>query len=127
MNEAGVVLDKHGMPIYWHLPLIRTDTSLPDSPLLWVVIWANRTNLSGFAHTHPGSGIPAPSNTDATTFAAIEAALGRRLDWWIASSTDIVLVQWSQTLGDYNIQHVWTEALPWVARLRKLSGFIKVE
>ena len=93
--EAGLVLDLQGQPLYWHLPHARTDASLPESRDLWDVLWTNRHNLSGFAHSHPGFGIPGPSYTDVTTFAAIEAGLGRRLDWWITSGDGFVLLRWA--------------------------------
>ena len=92
--EAGVVLDLEWQPIYWHIPNDRSGASLPDSRDLWEVFWENRNNLSGFAHTHPGSGQPGPSYTDVTTFAAVEAGLGRRLDWFILSSDKFVVVRW---------------------------------
>lgn len=92
--EAGVVLDLQGQPIYWHLPPGRSGGSLPDSRDLWDVLWENRDNLSGFAHSHPGFGVPGPSHTDVTTFAAVEAGLGARLDWWIITSDSIGLFKW---------------------------------
>jgi hypothetical protein len=92
MMEAGVVLDMRGEVIREHLPPGRSGGSLPDDRSLWDFIWENRDDVSGIAHSHPGSGTPSPSNTDITTFAAIEAALGKRLDWWIISSDSVVLV-----------------------------------
>jgi hypothetical protein len=93
--EAGVVLDTEGLPLYWHLPEGRTSGSLPDSRTLWDVLWEHRNRISGFAHSHPGRAAPGPSLEDVTTFAAIEAALGRRLDWWISSEDAVVLVRWA--------------------------------
>lgn len=95
--ETGVVLDLAGQPLHWHLPPGRSVGGLPDSRSLWDVIWENRTNISGIAHSHPGSGKPGPSQTDVTTFAAIEAALGARLDWWIVSAGDeaLTLLRWA--------------------------------
>lgn len=89
--EVAVVIDIAGAPICWHLPDDRTAVSLPDSRMLWDTLWTNRHLLGGVAHSHPGSGPPYASTTDITTFAAIEAGLGRRLDWWIVSSDSIVL------------------------------------
>jgi hypothetical protein len=91
--EAGVVLDLYGVPIHWHLPLDRTVGSLPDSSDLWQVFWEHRSDLSGFAHSHP-SGMAAPSHTDLTTFSGVELGLGQRLDWWIATPTHLVLCRW---------------------------------
>lgn len=90
--EVGVVIDKEGQPIFWHEPAGRSVASLPDSHDLWTFIWQNRERVGGFAHSHPGSGVPGPSHEDVTTFAAIEAALGRRLNWWITSRNGLVLV-----------------------------------
>lgn len=85
MKEAGVLLGVDNKPIYWHTPNSRSGGALPDSHDLWSVIWENRAQVTGFAHTHPGSGTPGPSYTDKTTFEAIEAALGKHLNWYILS------------------------------------------
>ena len=86
MQEAGVILDRLEQSLYWHTPEARTSVSLPDSQALWEALWQYRDELSGFAHTHPGSGLPVPSQTDVTTFSAIERGLGQSLDWWILSA-----------------------------------------
>ena len=123
MIEAGVVVDKSGQPMFWHLPPGRSAGSLPDSRPLWDVIWEafNADTLLGFAHSHPGSAVPGPSYSDVTTFAAVEAALGKRLDWWITSSDHVVLLRWS---GPDKISYratIVTEAPSWAAELRRLS------
>lgn len=123
MIEAGVVVDKIGQALFWHLPEGRTAGSLPDSRGLWEVIWDafKADTLLGFAHSHPGSGVPGPSYSDVTTFAAVEAALGKRLDWWIASSDHVVLLRWA---GPDKLSYrstIVTEAPSWVAELRRLS------
>ena len=64
MIETGVVVTGNG-PIHWHLPPGRSGGSLPDSRPLWDVLWEHRREFFlGFAHSHPGSGIPGPSFTD---------------------------------------------------------------
>ena len=88
--EAGAVISTHGEVIFWHLPAGRSVGSIPDTRILWDVLWDNRECLAGFAHSHPGAGVPGPSRTDVTTFLAIEMALGRRLQWWIASEDTLV-------------------------------------
>jgi len=123
MNEAGAVISREGLVLFWHLPEGRTAGSLPDSRTLWQVIWETFKNdtLCGFAHSHPGSGIPGPSYSDVTTFAAVEAALGKRLDWWITSSDRVILLRWS---GPDKISYCATivdEAPSWVNELRLLS------
>jgi hypothetical protein len=119
--EAGVVLDRMGRPLYWHLPDGRTWASLPDCRLLWDILWRSRQHISGFAHSHPGRGEPAPSSEDVTTFAAIEAALGLRLDWWIASETHLVLARWIGP-GEHAYR-TWpmTEEPAWAVPLRAVS------
>jgi len=123
MIEAGVVVDKRGEPLFWHLPEGRSAGSLPDSRTLWQVLWEafKEDALLGFAHSHPGSGVPGPSYSDVTTFAAVEAALGRRLDWWITSSDHVVLLRWGgPDKLSYRAEMV-TEAPSWLAELRRLS------
>jgi hypothetical protein len=123
MIEAGAVINKQGHPLFWHLPEGRTAGSLPDSRTLWQVLWDafKLDTLLGFAHSHPGSGVPGPSYSDVTTFAAVEAALGKRLDWWITSEDHVVLLRWG---GPEKISYratIVTEAPSWVAELRCLS------
>jgi hypothetical protein len=119
--EAGVLVDRDEEPLYWHLPPGRSAGSLPDSRELWDAIWANREQIMGFAHSHPGSGMPWPSDEDLTTFSAIDLALGRRLSWWITSSDRVVIVMWSgPDAYDYDIEPLDYEP-GWVAELRRLS------
>jgi hypothetical protein len=92
--EAALVFDKWGVPIYWHTPPDRTMSSLPDSRGLWEVLWDNRADLGGVAHTHPWSGFSGPSQTDVTTFAAVEAGLGQRLIWPVVTFTHINYLVW---------------------------------
>jgi len=121
MIEAGVVIDKNGFPMHWHLPQGRTSASIPDTDTLWNVIWDNRESVLGFAHSHPGGGMPQPSHTDLTTFAAIEAALGRRLFWWITSSEHFIRLEWcGPEKLDYGF--MTSEHEPgWVHSLRVIS------
>lgn len=123
MIEAGVVVDKRGRPLHWHLPEGRSAGSLPDSQTLWQVLWDafKADTLLGFAHSHPGTGRPGPSYSDVTTFAAVEAALGKRLDWWITSEDHVVQLRWA---GPDKLSYrstIVTEAPSWVAELRRLS------
>lgn len=123
MMEAGVLLDSKGEPIFWHVPPERSGGSLPDSRDLWDVIWENRENISGFAHSHPGSGRPGPSHTDVTTFAAVEAALGRRLEWIIISQDELSVVRWA---GPHRLSYATEDAHQdrlWLPKLRELSGY----
>lgn len=97
--EVGVVVDREGQVLYWHVPPGRCHTGLPDSRTLWEVLWERRAELGGFAHSHPGRGEPCPSALDRSTFSAIEAALGRRLDWWITSEDTLGLFRFDEQLG----------------------------
>ncbi len=130
MMEAGVVLDLQGQPLHWHLPPDRTAGSLPESYDLWEVFWTNRDNISGFAHSHPGSGVPGPSHTDVTTFAAIEAGLGARLKWWIISEDQVSLTRYeadgSGRRLNYVTFHITSERPVWLEELRRVSYDIKM-
>lgn len=120
MIEAGVVVTAAG-PVFWHLPTGRSGGALPDSRDLWDVLWDLRKEEQlGFAHSHPGSGVPGPSWTDITTFAAVELGLGRRLDWWITSSDRVILLGWAGPgKHDYNANLVGEPG--WAAQLREHS------
>jgi proteasome lid subunit RPN8/RPN11 len=119
MLEVGVLIGLDGSPIFWHEPPERTAVSLPDSRKLWDVIWENRKTISGFAHSHPGSGIPCPSEEDITTFAAIEAGLGTRLNWWITSSDRMIVCRWDSVCNYINYK-IEQEPI-WASELRKRS------
>lgn len=130
--EAGVVVSDGGSPIFWHVPYDRSGGALPDSRTLWDVLWENRGIVRGFAHSHPGSGEPYPSSTDTSTFKAIEAALGRRLDWWIVSSDSIVLYRWAEDVGEYKwVERGWASTAVhrrasepcWAEELRERSNY----
>lgn len=121
MIETGVVVTGEG-PVYWHLPEGRSGGSLPDSRTLWDVLWDNRNApFLGFAHSHPGSGIPGPSWTDVTTFSGVERGLGRRLTWWITSSTHMIGLNYEgPDKYEYKAFSVTTEP-EWAAKLREYS------
>jgi len=122
MREAGAVVAKDGSIIYWHVPDNRSGGALPDSQQLWQVLWENRKRLRGFAHSHPGGGIPGPSHEDLTTFAAIEAGLGVRLQWWIANADRVVELQW---IGPDRLAYgqilLGPDDPDWAAELRRRS------
>lgn len=120
MIEAGVVVTDMG-PVFWHLPMGRTGGSLPDSRHLWDVLWdLRREPFLGFAHSHPGSGVPGPSDIDITTFAAVEMGLGRRLTWWITSSTHVICLRWRGP-GKFDYNAFLVEEPDWAGKLREHS------
>ena len=92
--ESAVVFDLEGRVIYHHAPHGRSAVSIPDSRTLWDILWENRGNLGGVAHSHPWNGVAAPSQTDVTTFQAVEAALGKRLAWPIVTFSETVTFRW---------------------------------
>jgi len=129
--EAGVVLGWKGVvgdseeePLYWHTPGDRSGTALPDSRDLWDFMWKNRDRITGFAHTHPGFGLPSPSHTDLTTFAAIESGLGSRLDWWILSSDGFIVLRRVDLKYTIFEAGLWPLEEPiWMDELRELSQY----
>lgn len=121
--EAGVLVGLDLEVLHWHLPNDRSGGSLPDSRDLWDVIWEHRDRVMGFAHSHPGSGIPAPSYEDVTTFAGVEAALGKRLVWWITSSDHFSEWCW---VGPGKLDYAQGPALyqpEWMSELRLRSEY----
>jgi proteasome lid subunit RPN8/RPN11 len=121
MLEAGVILDLKGNPLHWHEPK-HSSVFIPDSRDLWQVFWENRDNLSGFAHSHPGSGRTSPSDTDRTTFKAVEAGLGKRLDWWITTSDTMILARYHSFVDDYLTVEVNMQP-DWLIKLREISTY----
>lgn len=96
MMETALVFDWEGRTIHWHEPPGRSASSLPDSRSLWDVLWEHRSSknggtgrLAGVAHTHPWNGPTGASQTDLTTFRAVELGLGQRLLWPIVTFTHI--------------------------------------
>lgn len=120
--ENAVVIGKDGTVIHWHTPEGRTAGHIPDTTELWDVIWKNRDRIRGIAHSHPGRGVPGPSHEDITTFSAIEAALGDRLEWWITSENRaVVLTHCGPGSYDYDSAPVREGTFWWMARLREMS------
>jgi len=131
MMEAAVVIDNQHRPIYWHIPHNRSVGALPDSRTLWDILWVNRDIVLGVAHTHPGSGPLGPSQTDLTTFAAIDQALGRRLQWWIANADSLATCSYDTSAGRYETYDITslTHHPRWcdfaLYKLRHISGLVK--
>lgn len=126
--EAGVLVKKDGSVLHWHLPFTRSSVYLPDSRELWDVIWEHRNDVLGFAHSHPGKGLPHPSMEDLTTFRGVDTALGRSLLWWITSEDRVVQFQkfdWQdRDLSDYLADHPNPDhTSQWLSELRKNSRY----
>lgn len=120
MREAAVVIDMMGEAAYWHLPDDRTAGGLPDSHDFWMVLWNNRDDISGIAHSHP-NGFVGPSHTDITTFDAVERGLGQRLDWWILAGRILLHCHWVGP-GKLSYESLPVEQRPsWVALLCEVS------
>ncbi len=119
--ETGVLLDHEERPLFWHLPAGRSATDLPDSQRLWTEMFEQRRLLSGFAHSHPGHGIPRPSQEDLTTFSAIERALDQSLTWWITSADLLLRIRRLGPRPQEFYSEVCPGHAPWVAQLRRLS------
>lgn len=121
--EAAAVIDVDGKVLFWHTPENRSIGYLPDSKTLWDILLANNNILSGVAHSHPGSGEPWPSHEDVTTFAAVEAGLGKRLTWWITTKDQLAAFRWvGPSRLEYHVDRIASENEPsWVTELRKIS------
>jgi len=124
--ETGVLFGFDHEVLYWHLPGDRSAGALPDSQKLWEVFRENRDKIYGFAHSHPGSGVPGPSWEDVTTFAGIELGLHRRLIWPIVTSDNISNVLWNGPgKYDYVVHQLGGRFHDpsWVAELRRHSNY----
>lgn len=120
MIETAVVIDKTGKPIHWPEYQGATGGSIPDSRPLWEVLWESRHDLGGVAHTHPWSGVAAPSFEDVTTFNAVERGLGRRLIWPIIT---LDRVNYFEFNGDYYAPAEkvdFCNAVVWIEAIKEL-------
>ena len=108
--------------LFWHLPDGRSAGGIPDSRSLWDVLWQHRDKDLIVAHTHPRYGTPQASLIDYVTFQAVEAGLGKRLVWCIASGDKAVCLLWQDELQGY-VNARMKDAPPWLGELRKLSGY----
>jgi hypothetical protein len=106
MMETALVFDLNGNTIHWHEPPGRSGGSIPDTRSLWDILWENRERLGGVAHTHPWDGPAYPSNTDLTTFDAIERGLGKHLLWPVVTFTEVLYVVRNPLFG----KNMWVTA-----------------
>lgn len=125
MQEVALVFSPEGKVMLWHEPLGRSSGWIPDSSSLWDFLWQNRESIGGIAHTHPWIGKAWPSKTDKTTFAAIEAGLGKRLLWSIISDDDIRFLVFNPVTSEYvEATSTFSETEEWktlVEEMRKKS------
>ena len=112
MMETALVFDRNGKTICFHEPAGRSSGSIPDTRSLWDIVWENRGNLGGVAHTHPWDGPAHPSMTDVTTFDAIERGLGQHLLWPVVTFTEVAYVVRNPLYGQDNEDHMWCLAGP---------------
>ncbi len=98
----------------------RSPTALPDSRSRWEAIWSRRDSIVEIAHTHPMGGA-AFSNEDKTTMAALDAALGRALQYAVVTPT--TMIRRAPDESDEQPDDLVVEAEPWWADLiRSASG-----
>lgn len=119
MIEVACIISKNDSVLWWHEPPGRNCVSIPDSRTMWDVLWENRFDVKGVAHTHPGHGLPMYSLEDYGTFDSIEQGLGRKLYWWIYTVDQGALFRRS---GD-RYAGVIAPDESWTKELRRRSGF----
>jgi len=130
MIETAMVFTRTGYPLFWLSPNGCTSSSVPDSEVMWDRIWRNRDCVGGVAHTHPWDGPSGASQTDVTTFAAIEAGLGKRLYWPIVTRTHVNYFAYHNEDHGYQlVQHVdfrdtnhWFEVIKTLRQLSQIGG-----
>lgn len=93
----------------------QSPAALPDSRARWDAIWRLRDELEEIAHSHP-VGPRAFSETDETTMAALDAALGRRLRFSVVAPDGVVV----RDAEGHTTQR--EEEPPWARALREASG-----
>lgn len=102
--ETALVFDKNGITLRWHEPAGRSSGFLPDSRTLWEFLLENKDVIGGVAHTHPWNGSAWPSQTDVTTFSALERGLGVKLIWPVVTFSEVQYFRWvGPDLYDYGL------------------------
>src|SRR5262245_2914779 len=91
-----------------------TASALADSRARWEAIWARRELLHELAHSHP-AGPLAFSQTDRTTMAALDAALGRPLRYLVVAPRGVIACC-------RGVEDVVDPEPSWADRLRAESG-----
>lgn len=123
--EAAIVVGQAGAITLTHVPAGRTAVAIPDAPDLWEHLIEHRDTTVAVAHLHPGAGVPSASREDLTTFDAIERGLGRRLQWWIATSDAVARFSWDERAGRYfraeTMKNAPAAEPTWVPYLRSLG------
>lgn len=90
----------------------------------WNTIWIYKDWLLGTAHSHPGSGMTGPSWEDLTTYRGYEVGLGRKLTFYITTSTHLVAVKLTKHFPkiEWEVEEVPEDEYPWwVPMLREMS------
>jgi hypothetical protein len=111
MREVCFLLGSHDA-ILW-ADASDSPAALPDSRARWEAIWSRRAELVAIAHSHP-VGPAAFSGEDVSTMAAIDAALGRDLRYFVVAP--------SVTIARHGI----CEDEPWWADLLRLASGMEV-
>lgn len=88
--------------------------ALPDSRARWEAMWAHRDELTVVAHSHPGGPL-AFSTTDRSTMVALDAALGRALEYAVV--TPSAMIRCSEGIAWEPQDEPW-----WAWLLRSASG-----
>lgn len=124
MLEASCAVDLSENEAICYYEPRYSSVYIPDSQEYWDIVWENKDNIAGIAHSHPGNGIPNPSfNLDIKSFSSLDIGFGRKLKYWIISSTDVVVVQWvGPELYDFKIE-LETRNLLWIQKLREISHY----
>jgi hypothetical protein len=112
MREVCFLIGRGGA-ILW-ADASASPSALPDSRRRWEAIWDLRDELEEIAHSHP-AGPAAFSREDATTMAALDSALGKRVRFSVVAPRVTIARAGDQTI----------EVTPepwWAALLRLASG-----
>ena len=104
---------------------------IEDTYQNWKLLLRERNNLTAIAHSHPGSGAPAPSGMDLSTFKSLSQAGFKHIDWWIATSThlslfttegkELLVLDLTRLLENREDGYLYIPGMGWVDDLMELS------
>ena len=110
MREVCFLIGRGGAIL--HADASNSPAALPDSRSRWEAIWEHRGELEIIAHSHP-AGPQAFSAEDVSTMAAIDDALGKKLEYIVVAPRAVITNRSNEPISP----EPW-----WAALLRLASG-----
>jgi hypothetical protein len=117
MREVFFLIDTAGAVIL--IDEGRSAVAIADSRTRWEAIWDARDRIGEIAHSHP-VGPLAFSEEDETTFAALEAGLGKALVFSVIAPNGMIR-------RENGRDSIVASEPAWATELRRVSGMLETK